>query len=335
MNRVTMPDISEEKADVNEQLSAFQPNPRVEKRIAQLRQETLMVFCPPMYESLVKNLLSTYGLKYTLNSHKQTSRQDGYKYLHFSSKLLEDDDKDFLVEKIKYGFYVRPLVDCLDEHFGFTFIEFLNSDYFLHQKSFSSLSRRNLWVIKRLTDMAYASVLLTMVFPISLLIALMIKLDSRGPVFYKQVRIGKFNKPFTLLKFRSMRVDAEKNGAQWAAKDDDRITRIGRIIRATRLDELPQLINVLRGDMSLIGPRPEREVFISDLEDYIPYYRFRHAVKPGITGWAQVNYPYGASIDDARWKHRYDIWYIKHQSFWLDIKIIFKTIGVVLFGKGR
>ena len=132
-----------------------------------------------------------------------------------------------------------------------------------------------------------------------------------------------------------MRNDAEKNGAQWASQNDSRVTKVGNFIRKTRIDELPQLINVFKGEMSLVGPRPEREVFISELENTIPYYRFRHSVKPGITGLAQVKYPYGASIEDAAWKHRYDVYYIKHQSLLLDIKILLLTVKVVLFGMGR
>ena len=132
-----------------------------------------------------------------------------------------------------------------------------------------------------------------------------------------------------------MRNDAEKNGAQWASKNDARVTKIGKFIRQTRIDEIPQLINVLQGSMSIVGPRPEREVFIRDLEKEIPYYRFRHAVKPGVTGLAQVSYPYGASLEDAVWKHKYDIHYIKHHSALLDLKILVMTIKTVLFGMGR
>lgn len=132
-----------------------------------------------------------------------------------------------------------------------------------------------------------------------------------------------------------MRNDAEKSGAQWATQNDARVTKVGNFIRKTRIDELPQIINILKGEMSIVGPRPEREVFIAELEQEIPYYRFRHAVKPGVTGLAQVSYPYGASIEDAIWKHKYDIYYIKHHSTLLDIKILLKTVKVVLFGMGR
>ena len=169
----------------------------------------------------------------------------------------------------------------------------------------------------------------------SLLTGFLIKLESKGPIFFKQKRTGQFNIEFDVFKFRSMCINAEKDGAKWAQKNDSRVTKVGAFIRKTRIDEIPQLINVLKGEMSIIGPRPEREVFISDLEKKIPYYRFRHAVKPGVTGLAQVNYPYGASIEDARWKHKYDIHYIKNHSLTTDIMILLKTVKVVILGAGR
>ncbi|MBR5050422.1 MAG: sugar transferase, partial [Desulfovibrio sp.] len=157
---------------------------------------------------------------------------------------------------------------------------------------------------------------------------------SKGPVIYKQDRVGLFEKEFTVYKFRSMRTDAEKNGAVWAKEHDDRVTRIGRFIRKVRIDELPQLWNILKGDMSFIGPRPERMAFVTQLKKDIPYYSLRHTVKPGLTGWAQVCYPYGASQEDALHKLEYDLYYIKNMSLLLDIVIILKTVGVVLFPKG-
>ncbi len=162
-----------------------------------------------------------------------------------------------------------------------------------------------------------------------------IKLDSPGPVFYSQVRTGLYGKPFRVYKFRSMYQDAEKRGAQWACQYDPRITKVGYWLRVLRIDELPQIFNVLRGDMSLIGPRPERPEFDIKLKEEIPYYELRYLVKPGITGWAQVLYPYGASVEDAYEKLAYDLYYIKNYSLWLDIAIAFKTVRVVLLGKGR
>jgi exopolysaccharide biosynthesis polyprenyl glycosylphosphotransferase len=164
--------------------------------------------------------------------------------------------------------------------------------------------------------------------------ALAIRLDSAGPIFFKQERVGKDDTIFTLWKFRSMQSDAEKDGAVWAGEKDPRITRVGKWIRRLRIDELPQLINVFRGEMSLIGPRPERPEFVKQLEEKIPYYYLRHAVRPGITGWAQVSYRYGASVEDSRFKLEYDLYYVKNMSLLLDLKILLRTIGVVLFGQG-
>jgi sugar transferase (PEP-CTERM system associated) len=188
---------------------------------------------------------------------------------------------------------------------------------------------------KRLFDVLVSLLLLTLVAPLMLLTALAILWESRGngPIFYSQERVGR-GKVFRVHKFRSMRVDAEKNGAVWARKDDDRVTRVGRFIRKTRIDELPQLLNVLRGDMSFVGPRPERPQFVQELAREIPYFELRHHVKPGITGWAQVCYPYGASIDDAREKLQYDLYYLKNYSLFLDLMIIVQTLQVVIWGKG-
>ena len=170
--------------------------------------------------------------------------------------------------------------------------------------------------------------------PIAILTAILIKLDSRGPILYKQERVGKNGKPFVLMKFRSMRVDAEKNGPAWAANDDDRATRIGRIIRKARVDEIPQFWNILKGEMSFVGPRPERPHFVAQLAQEIPYYEQRHLIAPGLTGWAQIKYPYGSSIEDARQKLQYDLYYIKNQSLTLDAAILFETIKTILFGRG-
>ena len=170
--------------------------------------------------------------------------------------------------------------------------------------------------------------------PIVLLTAILIKLDSRGPVFYKQERIGKNGRHFVLTKFRSMKVDAEKAGPVWATRDDDRTTRVGRIIRKIRIDEIPQFWNILRGEMSFVGPRPERPHFVAQLAQEIPYYEQRHLIAPGLTGWAQIKYPYGASIEDARQKLQYDLFYIKNHSLMLDGIILFETIKIILFGRG-
>jgi sugar transferase (PEP-CTERM system associated) len=170
--------------------------------------------------------------------------------------------------------------------------------------------------------------------PVALLTAILIKLDSPGPVFYKQERVGKNGRPFVLMKFRSMRLDAEKEGPVWATKDDDRTTGVGQIIRKIRVDEIPQFWNILRGEMNFVGPRPERQHFVAQLAQEIPYYEQRHLIAPGLTGWAQIKYPYGASIEDARQKLQYDLFYIKNQSLILDAIILFETIKIILFGRG-
>lgn len=179
---------------------------------------------------------------------------------------------------------------------------------------------------------ALIAVLLSL--PIALLTAILIKLDSRGPVFYKQERVGENGRSFVLTKFRSMRVDAEADGPVWASKRDERTTRVGRIIRKIRVDEIPQFWNILRGEMSFVGPRPERPHFVAQLAREIPYYEQRHLIAPGLTGWAQIKYPYGASIEDSRQKLQYDLFYIKNHSLFLDAIIMFETIKIILFGRG-
>lgn len=173
-------------------------------------------------------------------------------------------------------------------------------------------------------------------FPIALLTAILIKLDSKGDIFYRQERVGKNGKSFNVIKFRSMKTDAEKDGKPiWATTDDDRATRVGRIIRLIRIDEIPQFWNIIKGEMSFVGPRPERPHFVSQLAEEIPFYEHRHLVAPGLTGWAQIKYPYGASVEDARRKLQYDLYYIKNQSLALDLVIVFETVKTVLFGRGR
>ena len=190
-------------------------------------------------------------------------------------------------------------------------------------------------IVRRLSDIAISLVLVALTLPVMLATAIAIRLDTRGPVFYRQTRVGLHGRNFTLLKFRSMRVDAEAGGKpRWATQNDPRTTRVGNIIRLSRIDELPQLFNVLRGEMSFIGPRPERPEFVGELAAAIPLYPHRACVKPGITGWAQVSYPYGASVDDARQKLSYDLYYIKYRSLLLDLLILLATVRVILFREG-
>jgi sugar transferase (PEP-CTERM system associated) len=184
--------------------------------------------------------------------------------------------------------------------------------------------------IKRMIDLLASMAGMIVFSPLCLLLALAIKLDSRGPVFYTQERVGQDGRLFSLIKFRSMTVDAEKDGPVWAVVNDQRVTRVGRWLRKLRLDEITQLVNVIRGEMSIVGPRPERPFFVRKLEKEIPFYSHRHAVKPGITGWAQILYPYGASREELK----YDLYYIKHLSPIMDLRIISETVKIVLFGRG-
>lgn len=189
--------------------------------------------------------------------------------------------------------------------------------------------------LHRLLDLTAGIGLVLLTLPLMLITALAIKLDSRGPVFYRQERVGRDGRTFMLVKFRSMRTDAEIGGRPvWASHHDPRVTRVGRIIRRARIDEIPQVFNVLMGDMAFVGPRPERPGFVEDLRRQIPHYDDRAVVKPGITGWAQVNYPYGASVEDARMKLAYDLYYVKRRSLFLDLLILVATVRVVLFQEG-
>jgi sugar transferase (PEP-CTERM system associated) len=231
------------------------------------------------------------------------------------------------------GLRVLGGADFEERNLGRINLDVLTHDAFLTADGFASTRLSD--GVKRACDVAISLAMLTLTLPLMLITALAIKADSQGPVFYRQSRIGVLGRTFTVLKFRSMSADAEAGGKpRWAQQHDPRITSVGRFIRATRIDELPQLINIIRGEMSLVGPRPERPHFVEQLTKAIPFYSQRSYVKPGLTGWAQVNYPYGASVEDAREKLTYDLYYIKHRSFWLDLRILVATIRVVLTREG-
>jgi len=190
--------------------------------------------------------------------------------------------------------------------------------------------------VKRLFDIISSVILLSLLSPVMVAAMIAVRLDSPGPIFYRQARVGLRGRTFECLKFRSMRTDAEKDGvARWAVKNDPRVTRIGAFMRKTRIDELPQLLSVLQGEMSLVGPRPERPNFVAQLQEVIPFYEIRHTVKPGVTGWAQVRYHYGATMEDARRKHQFDLYYVKNNSIVLDILVLIETVSVVLFREGQ
>lgn len=241
--------------------------------------------------------------------------------------------KDLLRVKTT-GVHVNEISTFLERETGRVDLDSVNPSWLIFSDGFSS-GRMMSSVFKRVFDITASLILLLLTLPLILLTAILIKLESRGPAFYRQRRVGLYGQSYDVVKLRSMRQDAELPGvAVWAEQDDPRITRIGRIIRKLRIDELPQCWSVLKGEMSFVGPRPERPQFVDDLEQQLPFYAERHMVKPGITGWAQINYPYGASIDDARQKLEYDLFYAKNYSPFLDILILLQTIRVVLFPAG-
>ena len=208
------------------------------------------------------------------------------------------------------------------------------SRYELHQSRFQNNTKSLEMRIKRCSDIFVSLCLIIFTFPVVIGVILMIKIEDNGPIFYSQLRSGFKGKSFRIYKFRSMHTRAESDGVQWAKANDKRVTKVGNLIRKTRLDELPQLFNVLKGEMSLIGPRPERPELDDKLSTKILYYNFRYLVKPGLSGWAQVNYPYGASVEDSEKKFSYDLFYMKNFSIWLDILIFFKTMKLIFNAKG-
>lgn len=263
-----------------------------------------------------------------------------------AKRLAVDEIIVALTERRAGSMPLRELLDCklsgvrvfdLSTYFermlGQIRIDFVNAGWLVFGDGFNQGLTRT--VIKRMFDVLCSTLLIVLAAPVMLITALAIVLESKGPVFYRQERVGANGRNFLVTKFRSMRTDAEKDGKpRWAAANDDRITRVGHVIRRLRIDELPQLFNVLAGEMSLVGPRPERPFFVEQLTHEIPYYAVRHSLKPGVTGWAQVRYQYGSTIEDSQEKLQYDLYYVKNHSLLLDIVILFETVGVVLTGKG-
>jgi sugar transferase (PEP-CTERM system associated) len=231
------------------------------------------------------------------------------------------------------GLQVSDISSYFEKMLGQIRIDQLHPGWLIFGNGFAQGAVRN--ILKRSVDIAVSCALLVLTAPLMLVAALCISLESPGPVFYRQERVGRNGKTFSVLKFRSMRIEAEKDGVpQWATLNDDRITRVGAVMRRFRIDELPQLFNVLKGEMSLVGPRPERPFFVGKLTRDLPFYAVRHSLKPGLTGWAQVRYQYGATMEDALEKLQYDLYYVKNHSLVLDVVILFETVGVVLSGKG-
>ena len=240
-----------------------------------------------------------------------------------------------LLECRQHGVAVTDLTTFFERESGRVQLPFTDPSWLVFSGGFDATPLRQL--SKRCFDLSISAVVLLLTWPFMLLVALAIRFESGAgqPIFYSQERVGVRGKPFRLAKFRSMRTDAECDGiARWASKDDDRVTRVGRFIRKVRLDELPQLWNVFKGEMSFIGPRPERPQFVADLVTKIRYYDLRHCLKPGLAGWAQLRYPYGASVEDAAEKLKYDLYYVKNHNLMFDVLILIQTVEVVLFGRG-
>ncbi|MEQ6340482.1 MAG: TIGR03013 family PEP-CTERM/XrtA system glycosyltransferase [Gammaproteobacteria bacterium] len=278
---------------------------------------------------------------------------DAQHMLHLDVPLLEYCDQHQIdeivvaVEDRRKGFPVHELLDCkmsgievadmltfFERQTGKIRLDLLHPSWLIFSDGFLTNSVREF--NKRVFDVMASVLILALTWPIMILTIIAILMESRGcgPVLYRQVRVGQNWELIEVLKFRSMCVDAEKDGPQWAGKNDSRITRVGAFIRKTRIDELPQLLGVLKGDMSFVGPRPERPVFVEQLSQSIPYYAERHRVKPGITGWAQIRYAYGSSEEDAVEKLQYDLYYVKNHSLFLDLMILFQTVEVILWGRG-
>lgn len=245
---------------------------------------------------------------------------------------------DILFNARLRGVQVTDLLDFMERETGQIAVDLMYPSWVIYSNGFQS-QKIFRTVMDYWLNIFLAFLVLFFTWPIMLITALIIYIDdgyrTGASVFYKQQRVGKDGKLFNILKFRSMRPDAEKDGAKWASKNDSRVTTIGAFIRKYRVDELPQLLNVLRGDMSFIGPRPERPEFVEQLVEELPYFNQRHNVKPGLAGWAQLNYPYGASVKDSLEKLKFDLYYVKHQSLLLDLLILVRTVEVILFGKGR
>jgi sugar transferase (PEP-CTERM system associated) len=275
------------------------------------------------------------------------------KLIHLDGTLLEfcvENKIDEIVvapDERRKGLMLNDLLDCklhgiavidilsfFEREQGKLPLDIMRPDWLIYSDGFSKGTLRD--ISKRTFDIVASLLILAITWPFMLMAIIGIKLEDGfgAPIIYRQVRVGFLGAPFSVLKFRSMTVDAEKNGAQWASKNDARVTRMGSFMRVTRIDELPQILNVLKGDMSFVGPRPERPEFVENLTEQITNYKERHAVKPGITGWAQVCYPYGASLKDSIQKQEFDLFYIKNHTMFLDVLILCQTAEVVLFGKG-
>jgi sugar transferase (PEP-CTERM system associated) len=291
--------------------------PETNRKIELKNDEKLTLRCGERYEKLAE-IANYMGIKKIVAAFKE--------------KRHTFPTKELLKCRVA-GIEVIDGISFYEMLSGKLIVKQVHPSWFIFSEGFQKSPLRFLG--KRIADVTLSFIMLVALSPLILITAILIKLDSKGPVFFSQERLGRNKKEYSVIKFRSMIFDAEDEcGPVWAQDNDNRITRIGRVIRKFRIDEVPQLWNVLKGEMSFVGPRPEREFFTKELEKKIPYYGVRFTVKPGITGWAQVCYTYGASVEDAIEKLNYELFYIKNMSPWMDLLIILRTIKIVLFGKG-
>ncbi|WP_407330967.1 sugar transferase [Enterovibrio sp. 27052020O] len=300
------------------------------------RQATsLNVYCSKSERDVLQSkLMLLNGINWELNNYDaspESLRSKTVCYWH--PDKLDAEASAQLLAVVKAGGRVMPLVDYLEDKYELTHLFLVNEHYFLQHRCFYAVTRKSRRFMKRGMDIAISLAILSVTWPLMLLGSLLVVTTSGFPVIYKQERVGRYNRPFVIYKLRTMSTDSEADGvARWSGDDDERITTLGKFLRTTRIDELPQIYNILKGDMSFVGPRPERQQFVDLLQEHVPWYPFRHSVKPGLTGWAQINHGYGSSIEDAMIKHQYDIYYMKNQSIGFDLKITLKTVRTVVRG---
>ncbi len=281
-------------------------------------------------ESHEKNIIGNFSsLENIINEYKIDD------IIIATESISDKNTNKILIDCKMKGIIIWDIPAFYEQFFNKLPVQYIKESWFLSARGFEKLSSNIYRRLKRILDFLISLLILIIALPLSIIIALLIKLDSKGPIFFIQDRMGENQKIFNLLKFRTMISDAEKDEPMWAKEDDPRITRVGKILRKIRLDEIPQFINIIKGEMSLIGPRPEREYFVKKLMEKIPYYSLRFSVKPGLTGWAQITYKYGDSVNDALEKLQYELYYVKNMSLVLDLRILLKTIRTVLFGMGR
>lgn len=300
------------------------------REYASRRSDGLVVladYVPQILDPLMPHISGTWA-------ELPTKLEESWSGIIISShaELPDDVVRDLLHARV-HGMPTLDLADYYERYWSRVPVTHCHGEWFALSSGFDLLHNPVQSQLKRISDIVLAGGLLLLAFPVMLVVAIAVKCESRGPIIFRQWRVGQFGADFTCMKFRSMSVGSEE-GNKYTQKGDARITRLGRLLRKTRLDELPQLINVLRGDMSFIGPRAEWNELVRNYEQQLPYYHLRHLVRPGLTGWAQVNYPYGANLEDTRMKLEYDLYYIKFYSLYLDLVIILRTVRVCLFGLG-